>query len=352
MSGFNLEESDGWARISAGYSEGPVESFIAIIENFESEMDFAKYNSYIESPKFCIGETTLSLRTYPCGNYNNSCNISFSLVNHGDEEIQVRARFLAFGKIQEFRKYYIRPGKIMDSGYGEGNSPDFINHTESRAKLINGELHVKVEVSVIQPKEKKIVCGGKIIDESEEDKFELNEVSSPGPGLLESCFSMNVSPDFKLVSNGIEFPCHKIFIAGQSETLAGAVERWLPEGVMKLDEHKSEVVKNLVSYCYRQPIDEKVFMDNLAEFLEISEKFDLDELKLKAELGMISILGKDNFVEIMITGDLYGGEKVKKAGLRFLSQNKKVWLDNVAKWSKMLEDKSSLLMEIVTALAN
>jgi len=350
MSGINLEESDGWARISAGYSKGPVESFIVTIENFEAEMEFAKYKSYIESPKFCIEDTILSLRTYPCGNNGSSCNISFSLVNHGNEEIQVSARFLAFGKIPEFRKYFIQPGMIMDSGCGEGNSPNFISHNESRTKLINGELHVKVEVSVIQPKEKKIVCGGKMVDESEEDIFELNEVSSLG--LLENCFSMNVSPDFKLVSNGSEFPCHKIFIAGQSETLAGAVERWLPEGVMKLDEHKSEVVKNLVSYCYRQPIDEKVFMDNLAEFLEISEKFDLDELKLKAELGMISILGKDNFVEIMITGDLYGGEKVKKAGLRFLSQNKKVWLDNVAKWSKMLEDKSSLLMEIVTALAN
>ena len=40
----------------------------------------------------------------------------------------------------------------------------------------------------------------------------------PVSNLLEKCF-LEASHDFKLTSNGVQFPCHKLVIAGQSETL-------------------------------------------------------------------------------------------------------------------------------------
>ena len=218
-------------------------------------------------------------------------------------------------------------------------------------QLVNGELQVKVEIILleIESEDRKIVSGGKLSVAGPKLSEEMKMKEFPASNLLEKCF-LNASYDFKLTSNGVEFPCHKLVIAGQSETLKGAIERWLPEGVMKVDEHKPNVIKNLVKYCYRQPIDRKVFEDNLIEFLEVGEKFDLPQLKLKAELAMVSILKKENFIDMLITGDLYGAEKVKMAAFKFLSQNKEMWKEKEIEWKKMLKDKNDLLLKIIDVL--
>jgi len=337
----NLEECDGWARISTGFIESPIKTYGAIFENFESEMVTAECGSFIDLAKFRIENRVLSLRIYPNGNTAKTAGqVAVELVNHGNEVVKTKLRFICCGITPNFRVVNInfQPGSMSSAP-----AMHYYPHATCRQQLIDGRLHVKLEVSVTTRKEKNMVSGGQI---DLQDQIKVKDF--PMSDLLERCFSMNVSPDFKLTSNGTEFPCHKVFIASQSETLAGAVERWLPEGVMKVDEHKPEVIKNLIKYCYRQPLEEEVFKNNLFEFLEVGEKFDLPLLKLRTELAMISILNKENFIDILIAGDLYGGEKVKQAAFRFLSENKKIWEENMAEWKKMLKDKNGLLMEMVT----
>jgi len=333
----NLEECDGWSRISAGFIESPIKSYGAIIENFESEMDSAESGSFIDLAKFRIENRVLSLRIYPNVKQTNStaAQVAFELINHGNEVVKVKFRYIFGDTTPDF--------KVVNMS--SASAIHYFTRASCRSRLIDGGLHVKVEVSVTIRKEKNLVSGGQI---DLQDQIEVKDF--PMSDLLESCFSMKVSPDFKLTSNGTEFPCHKVFIASQSETLAGAVERWLPEGVMKVDEHKPEVIKNLIKYCYRQPLEEEVFKNNLFEFLEVGEKFDLPLLKLRTELAMISILNKESFIDILIASDLYGGEKVKQAAFRFLSENKNIWEENMTEWKKLLKDKNGLLMEMVTVL--
>jgi len=341
----NLEECDGWARLSSGYTESTssIKSFGAIIENFGSEMATAEHGSYIDLVKFSIENRILSLRIYPNGRSDYPVGfVAFVLVNRGDESVKARFRYSSCGVTTQFGDEVIQPEATSSFSTLRRS----FSHEVCRSGLIDGALHVKVEVSVTTKKEKNMVSGGLLVD----TKDHINVHDFPMSDLLERCFSMKVSPDFKLTSNGTEFPCHKVFIASQSETLAGAVERWLPEGVMKVDEHKPEVIKNLIKYCYGQPIEEEVFKNNLFEFLEVGEKFDLPLLKLRTELAMISILNKETFIDILIAGDLYGGEKVKQAAFIFLSENKKIWEENMAEWKKMLKDKNGLLMEMVTVL--
>jgi len=342
MSAFNLQDCDGWSRIST-----PRYSYVTIIEDYETEMQRAVLTkkSIVDSGKFCIDDANLSVRISTVhNNYNYSFNVSFKLVNHGKKEFKARMRFLAFERSTPFTTETIKSGKV--------SSGDHSLRVDKR-HLVLGELQVKIEMIMLETKseDRKIVTGGKRnLNEAGlklPKEMKMNEF--PVSNLLEKCF-LGATHDFKLTSNGVEFPCHKLVIAGQSETLKGAIQRWLPEGVMKVDEHKPDVIKNFVKYCYRQPIEEKVFEDNLIEFLEVGEKFDLPQLKLQAELAMVSILKKGNFIDMMIAGDLYGAEKVKMAAFKFLSQNKEMWKEKEIEWKKMLKDKNDLLLKIIDVL--
>ena len=206
---------------------------------------------------------------------------------------------------------------------------------------MDGKLYVKAEVAVVKRDEIKLLNGrgGGGVSRKESDLSELVD------GILTS----RVYSDFKLVSNGVEFNVHKNFIAGQSETLHNAVERWSADGKMFLDEYKSEVVQNMIKYFYRKPLEEEVFNNNVVEFQNIGEKYDLPKLKSKAELSMITNLSKETYIEYLIAGYLFKAAKLKEAALKFIAQNKNLWNRNSAEMMKKFEGKQELLIEIINA---
>ena len=118
---------------------------------------------------------------------------------------------------------------------------------------------------------------------------------------------------------------------------------------MFLDEYKSEVVQNMIKYFYRKPLEEEVFNNNVVEFLNIGEKYDLPKLKSKAELSRITNLSKETYIEYLIAGDLFKAAKLKEAALKFIAQNKHLWNGNPAEMREKFNGKQDLLMEIITA---
>merc|ERR1719427_1932505 len=161
--------------------------------------------------------------------------------------------------------------------------------------------------------------------------IEKNE-NAKASKLTESIYTSKVYSDFKLLSNGTEFECHKIFIASQSETLKNVVDRWAPDGRMIMDEYSPEVVENLLSHCYCRPLNQDVFEANVVEFLNTGEKYDLPDLKAKAEIFMISNMKQETCIEFLVAGDLFNAEKVKESAMKFLSLNKKLWNENIQQW--------------------
>ena len=170
--------------------------------------------------------------------------------------------------------------------------------------------------------------------------------------MIDKIFTSKAYTDIKIVSNGVEFACHKAFV-GQSETLQNLVDRWAPEGKIIMDDCSSAVVENLINFLYRRPMKENVFQENLVDFLNIGEKYDLPELKWKAEIAMISSLNKDTFAEFLLAAELLLAEKLKEAGLKFIAHNKNLWAEIVAggAWKEEFEKMPSLLMEIINAMS-
>ena len=168
--------------------------------------------------------------------------------------------------------------------------------------------------------------------------------------MIDKIFTSKAYTDIMIVSNGVEFACHKAFV-GQSETLQNLVDRWAPEGKIIMDEYSSDVVENLIDFLYRRPMKEDSFQENLVNFLNIGEKYDLPELKWKAEIAMISSLDKDTFAEFLLAADLFRAKKLKEAGLKFIADNKKLWTAG-GDWMEKFAKKPSLLIEIINVMAS
>jgi len=316
-------------------SESPVTSHVMIVKNFDSLLEEMKVGERVESAEFDVGNTKWMVRVYPAGcNEKNKGNIGIFLINCNDQEIKTRFNIACAG--QQFNYSYSFVSKGSDWG-----TPQFIKKADFLKKLVKNELHVKVEVAIVKKGENKILSGSGL----------KKEEANSEPKWFNKIYSSKVYPDFKLVSNGSEFECHKIILATQSEAFQAVIDRWAPDGKMILDEYEPEVVDNLLRHCYFQPLVENVFEENVTEFLNIGEKYGLRDLKAKAELFMISNINKETVIEFLVAGYLFAASQVKEAALRFLSLNKSVWQENVGKWKEKLKGKEELLLEIITHMS-
>jgi len=336
MSGFSLENCDSWSRLSSVTSESPVTTHVFVVENFEKIMKESKIGDNIYSAKFKVEDTEWRIQVCPAGYEEQTKKFIFIGI-----QSQNRQAYIVSGSIACCgTKRDLLKGEPVISNHARGWS--FISRRDCLKNLVNNkELHVKAEVYIVRKGEKKVVSGKGMIG-----KKENVEASK----LMESIYTSKVYSDFKLVSNGTEFDCHKTFIASQSETFKNIVDRWAPEGEMMLDEYTPEVVESLLSHCYRRPLEESVFDANVVDFLNMGEKYDLPELKAKAEIFMISNMKKETFIEFLVAADLFEAPKVKEAALQFLSTNKNIWNENIKEWKQLLKGKDDLFVEIISAI--
>merc|ERR1719431_2123505 len=116
-----------------------------------------------------------------------------------------------------------------------------MKHAKCVKKLVHGKLFVKAKISVVKNDEKKVVSGKGVTS---------NESGSNQ--LIDQILSSKAYTDIKIVSNGVEFLCHKNFV-GQTETLQNLIS-WASEGKIIMDEYSSDVVENLINFLYRRPM--------------------------------------------------------------------------------------------------
>jgi len=338
MSGFSLEDCDSWSRLSSVTSESPVTTHVFVVENFEEIMKESKIGTAITSAKFKVEDTDWRIQVHPAGHREQTQDfIEISILNENEQGYIVKGSMACCGKkLDLFLDEPVPPNCFR--GWNK-----FIRKADCLKNLVNKELHVKAEVSIVRKGETKVVSGKGMIG-----KKENTEASK----LMESIYTSKVYADFKIVTNGTEFDCHKNFIASQSETFKNVIDRWAPEGKMTMDEHTPEVVKNLLNHCYRRPLEESVFDAYVVEFLNIGEKYDLPDLKLKAEIFMISNMKNETFIEFLVASDLFKAPKVKETALKYLSTNKSIWNVNSKEWKGQLKGKDDLFAEIITALCS
>ena len=80
-------------------------------------------------------------------------------------------------------------------------------------------------------------------------------------------------------------------------------------------------------------INKDILHDNLTLFLELSDFFDVAELKDIVEDAMIERLDDENYEEFLVEANRYGGERVETAVTDFLSQNLAVLKEHLTQYA-------------------
>ena len=252
-----LENCDEWFRATSVTSKSAVKTIGVVVEDFENVI---KETNAVKFPLFTIHESKWAIKICSEG-YNDSKTTSGEpLADKGfigiwifneNSEIYSKDKEKTFeleGKVTCCGKNFIlsMPGSKQSKvfkvcgGYGWRNK---LSHDQCTKNLIDGKLVVKAELSLVKRGDLKVSGGNE-----EGSGSESNENFSTK--LIEKIYSEKVFCDFKLVSNDLEFDCHKTFIASQSETLRNAVERWAPDGKMILNEFKPGVIEVLINFFY------------------------------------------------------------------------------------------------------
>jgi len=341
MSEFSLEDCDSWSRCSSVTSESPVTTHVFVVENFEEISKESKVGDSIHSAKIKVEDTEWSIEVCPGGfDEQTKESIKISIANLNDQGHILKGSVACCGL-----KRILERDEPVSCNKTRGWR-QFISRRDCLKNLVNKELHIKAEVYIVRKGKKKVVSGKGLIGKKENveaSKLMENIYTSKAKSILISNSSL---------CNGTEFDCHKNFIASQSETFKNVIDRWAPEGKMMLDEYTPEVVENLLSHCYRRPLEESVFDANVVDFLDMGEKYDLPELKAKAEIFMISNMKKETFIEFLVAADLFEAPKVKETALQFLSTNKNIWNENIKEWKQLLKGKDDLFVEIISAICS
>ena len=131
--------------------------------------------------------------------------------------------------------------------------------------------------------------------------------------------------DFKIESeDGVEIPCHRVFLASRSNVFFTMFESQMKEaseGKIKLN-YNSEVLQSFVDFFYESSVKADILLKYHEEFLNLSEQYDLELLKLLTEYVLIKNLSVQNMAEYFMLADLFNAQELRDAARKFLINNK------------------------------
>ena len=136
-------------------------------------------------------------------------------------------------------------------------------------------------------------------------------------------------PDFTLVFEGGEVPCHKEVLAAASsvfEAMVGNNHKEAIEGKANI-KISAEVGRAFVRYIYTEDVERELMKEQASAFLSLGEMYNLQGLKDAAELELLSQLKRENMVDMIHLGELHRAEDLFEAALRMTKVNMS-WLRN------------------------
>ena len=96
------------------------------------------------------------------------------------------------------------------------------------------------------------------------------------------------------------------------------------EGKAKI-EISEEAGRAFVRYMFTGELEESMLKEQTVAFLELGDKYNVQQLKNLAEAELLKQLDKKNMVELVYIGDLFNAKKIFEAALK-LTKSNMTWL--------------------------
>ena len=240
-------------------------------------VDYYQANMCIESEKFLVGDTPMSIKVW----LGKLVYARIGLQSYGDPGIRVK------GKL-------VTDVETMDLDY------------EGPVKVEGGP---GVEHNMFLPWNPRAPSWEKTKDLVVEVKLEV---------------PLLPSTTFTLVFEGEEVPCHKEVLSAGSPVLGTMMEAMEGKANIQIS---AEVGKALVGYIYDGVVAKELMNVHASTFLSSGEMYNIQGLKDMAELELLSQLKKENMVDMIHLGELHRAQALFEAALRMTMVNM-TWLRN------------------------
>ena len=275
-----------------------------VIKDFVRVVNSSKPGKFYFSDIFMVGDTPMAIVVYPNGHKEEfNGNVSILLDNKSDADVTVKYKLDITGNLKPINGNLLEPRvKVLLAKKG-------VWHLLSNAKWTDADFVLTVNVEILGEDLK--IMGNE--DEVFPKKFDFRE----------SLYSKMMDPNFKLVFQGVEVPCHKNVLAAASPVFEAMVVNQHLEAIESKAniELSEEVGRAYVKFLYTGELEEDLLKEHAVAFLELGNKYDVQELKDLAEGEMLKQLDKKNMVKFVSIGDHFNANKIFEAALKMTKVN-------------------------------
>jgi len=254
--------------------------------------------------------------------------------------------------------YYLNANKIehkLDVLSDEGKSklelkrgqslgfPKAIRRKDLPRYLHDGDLTLFFEIVIIGKSKKSI----EFLNHEERclaltDNYHQKQLAND----YEMLFLSKDSSDVIIRCGEKVFNCHKIVLASRSPVFKTMLESNMREkitGDIEIKNMDHEVLEDLLKYIYSggaPNIDA-----HTKELFAAADLYQLEKLKELCEMKLCSRFDVSNCIDLLILGDLYNAQKLKAAGLEFVSKN--LHKMKTSEWKESFIVHPALMAEVV-----
>ena len=280
------------------------------IKNLSEVMTMYKPGKHFTSDSFKVGDTPMSIRVFPNGDCNgDACDsvghVAIFLRNLGDADITGKVTFTTDARTWK-KEVVVKPGE----GWGLRR---FLSHAQCTEAYKDKDFVVTVTVEI--PGQNTKITGSN------------SEVSAKKFGVWEKVYTKMERTDFTLVFEGVGVACHKHILSAASPVFEAMVENQHLEAIeskanIQLSE---EVGRAFVRFIYTGELEGNLLKEQATAFLELGNKYDVQELNDIAEGELLIQLDRKNMVEFISIGHTFNANKILEAALKMTKANM-AWL--------------------------
>jgi len=205
--------------------------------------------------------------------------------------------------------------------------------------LPNDNLTIVCDVTILG--EKKSLLQDNYRDK---DHSENGDISQD----LEKAFTNKELCDVQLQCGGKIFDCHKFMLSARSPVFRAMFQAEMEEkktNKVDINDLDPDILAEMLHFIYTGKTPK--LDDFTEELLAVADRYQIEKLKKICEEALYLSLNVDNCIDLLVIGDLYNADNLKRFSLKFISRNG----IKSSEWKETLKNYPALMLEVIEALS-
>merc|ERR1712126_125361 len=163
----------------------------------------------------------------------------------------------------------------------------------------------------------------------------------------ENAFTNKELCDVQLQCGEKIFDCHKVMLSARSPVFRAMFQAEMEEkktNKVDINDLHPDILAEMLHFIYTGKTPK---LDEIAgDLLGAADRYQIDKLKAACEEFLCLSINVDNCIDLLVIGDLYNADNLKRFSLKFISRNG----IKASDWKETLKNCPALMIEVIDAL--